>query len=327
MHAITIRGGKGGADALEITTVPKPVPGPGQILIRVTAAGVNQPDIAQRKGLYPPPQGASEILGLEVAGSVAAVGPGAARWSEGDGVVALLPGGGYAEYAVVDERHALPIPAGLSPIQAAALPETVFTVWSNVFERGRLKAGEQLLVHGANSGIGVMAIQMAMAAGATVLATVRGADKADKARALGVRLAMDATGADWSIAAQGAGGADVILDMVGRDYFARNVEVLRSEGRLVVIATLSGNRVEVDLREMMMKRLTLSASTLRSRHADEKARLARAVEATVWPWVAAGKVRPIVERTYPLAEASAAHAWLESGSHFGKVVLRVLSAC
>jgi NADPH:quinone reductase len=323
MQAITIRGGKGGADALEITTVPRPIPGPGQILIRVIAAGVNRPDIAQREGLYPPPEGASEILGLEIAGNVAAVGPGTVRWTEGDSVVALLPGGGYAQYAVVDERHALPMPTGLSPIESAALPETVFTVWTNMFERGRLSVGEQLLVHGANSGIGVMAIQMAIAAGASVLATVRGKDKADKVRALGVRLAIDAAGADWAVAVRDAGGADVILDMVGSEYFARNVEVLKTEGRLIVIATLSGNRVEVDLRQMMTKRLTLSASTLRSRLADEKARLARSVEAAVWPWIAAGKVRPIVEKTFPLAEASAAHAWLESGSHFGKVVLTV----
>ncbi len=275
----------------------------------------------QREGLYPPPPGAPDVLGLEVAGEVAALGAGAARWQSGDHVTALLPGGGYAEYATVDARHALPMPAGLDFVQAAALPETVFTVWSNVFERGQLKAGETLLVHGANSGIGVTAIQMAKAAGARVIATARGAQKVAQARELGADLALDSTAGDWAADVKAAGGADVVLDMLGGGVFDRNLDVLRPDGRLVVIATLSGHRAELDLRLLMIKRLTVSASTLRGRDADEKARLARAVEEHVWPWIEAGKVRALVDRTFPLAQAADAHAWLESGSQFGKVVL------
>ena len=321
MRAVTIEGGKGPATALRVAEVARPVPRAGEILIRVGAAGVNRPDIVQREGLYPPPPGAPDVLGLEVAGEVAALGAGAARWQSGDHVTALLPGGGYAEYATVDARHALPIPAGLDFVQAAALPETVFTVWSNVFERGQLKAGETLLVHGANSGIGVTAIQMAKAAGARVIATARGAQKVAQARELGADLALDSTAGDWAADVKAAGGADVVLDMLGGGVFDRNLDVLRPDGRLVVIATLSGHRAELDLRLLMIKRLTVSASTLRGRDADEKARLARAVEEHVWPWIEAGKVRALVDRTFPLAQAADAHAWLESGSQFGKVVL------
>jgi putative PIG3 family NAD(P)H quinone oxidoreductase len=323
MRAVTIAGGKGPATALRVEQITKPVPQAGQILIKVIAAGVNRPDIVQREGLYPPPPGAPDTLGLEVAGEVVAIGAGAVRWKVGDRVTALLPGGGYAEYAVVDARHALPVPGGLSFVQAAALPETVFTVWSNVFERGRLQAGETLVVHGANSGIGVTAIQMAKAAGARVIATARGPGKAAQARELGADVAVDSAAGDWAVGVKAVGGADVVLDMVGADYFDRNLDVLKPDGRLVLIATLGGHRKDVDLRLLMMKRLTVTASTLRGRDADEKARLARAVETQVWPWVESGRLRALVDRTFPLERASEAHEWLERGAQFGKVVLIV----
>lgn len=321
MRGVTIAGGKGPATALRVERIAKPEPATGQILLRVRAAGVNRPDIVQRLGHYPPPPGAPETLGLEAAGEVAAVGPGAGRWAVADRVTALLPGGGYAEFAVVDARHALPIPAGLDFVQAATLPETVFTVWSNVFERGGLQLGETLLVHGANSGIGVTAIQMAKAAGSRVMATARGAAKVARARELGADLAFDTQAPDWAAAIRTAGGADVVLDMLGAGFFAANVDLLRPDGRLVVIATLTGHRVEVDLRALMLKRLTLTASTLRARDAGEKARLARAVEERVWPWIETGRVRPIVDLTFPLERAAEAHEWLERGAQFGKVVL------
>lgn len=323
MRAITIRGGKGGADALELGEAPVPEPGPGQALIRVRAAGVNRPDILQREGRYPPPPGASEILGLEVAGEIARLGEGAARWRVGEEVVALLPGGGYAEYAVVDAAHVLPVPRGLDFVQAAALPETVFTVWTNVFERGSLAAGETLLVHGANSGIGVTAIQMAKARGARVLATARGPDKVSRALEIGADLAFDATAGDWGEHVKAAGPVNVVLDMVGRDYFARNLDVLATEGRLVVIATLTGPLVELNLLQMMIKRLVVTGSTLRARDAQQKARLARAVEDAAWPLIESGEVRIPVDRTFPLGQAGQAHTWLERGSQFGKVVLEV----
>jgi putative PIG3 family NAD(P)H quinone oxidoreductase len=323
MRAITIRGGKGGADALEVQTVPVPELRPGQVLIRVRAAGINRPDLLQRAGRYPPPPGASEILGLEVAGEIAGVGAGVERWREGDRVTALLPGGGYAEYALVDARHALPIPDGLDFAHAAALPETVFTVWANVFEGGRLQRGETLLVHGANSGIGVTAVQMAKAAGARVIATARGAEKAAKAREIGADVAIDATAGDWAAAVKSAGAVDVILDMMGAAYFAGNLEVLAPGGRLVVIAFLTGAVTELNLMTLMLKRLTLTGSTLRGRDAGEKARLARAIEEHVWPWIASGAVRIPVDRVFPLAGAGDAHAFLEQGAQFGKVVLQV----
>lgn len=323
MRAISIRGGKGGADALFVESQPLPELRPGHVLIRVKAAGVNRPDIFQRAGFYPPPPGAPTTLGLEVAGEVAAVGDDVDRWRMGDRVTALLGGGGYAEYALVDARHALPIPAGLDYVNAAALPETVFTVWSNVFERGQLRAGETLLVHGANSGIGVTAMQMAKAAGARVFATARGAAKVAKALELGADVAIDASQGDWAVAVRSAGSVNVVLDMVGADYFERNIDVLAPDGRLVVIATLAGHEARLNLRTLMLKRLTVSASTLRARDADEKARLAHAIEQHVWPWLAAGSVRIPVDRTFPLERAGEAHAFLESGAQFGKVVLTI----
>ena len=284
---------------------------------------MNRPDIVQRNGLYPPPPGASPILGLEVAGEVAAVGPGVSRWAVGDRVTALLDGGGYAELAVVDARHALPVPTGMDWTQAAALPETVCTVFTNVFEAGILKAGETLLIHGATSGIGVTAIQMARAAGARVIATSRGAAKTAAALALGADVSLDATAGDLSEAIKTAGGADVILDMVGAAYADLNQSALKPGGRWVVIATLTGPLAQVDLLKLMMKQATLTGSTLRRRPADEKARLAAAVEATVWPWVVSGAVRPPVEVTFPLSETKLAHLRMEAGEHVGKIVLTV----
>jgi NADPH2:quinone reductase len=321
MRVIEIAGGSGPAEALTVSQRPDPVAGPGQIRIRVRAAGINRPDILQRLGRYPAPLGASQILGLEVAGEVDQVGEGAARWSIGDKVCALLGGGGYADHAVVDARHALPVPVGVDLIQAAALPETVCTVFANVFEAGGLKSGEALLIHGATSGIGATAIQMAKAAGAKVIATSRGPDKTAAALRLGADLSLDALADDMESAIAAFGGADVVLDMVGADYAALNQAALKPFGRWVVIATLSGPAAQIDLAKLMMKRVTLTGSTLRARPADEKARLIAAVEATVWPWVASGMVRPPVEATFPLEDAAAAHLALEAGGHVGKIVL------
>jgi NADPH:quinone reductase len=321
MTAVAIEGGKGPASALHAARIETPKPKPGEILIQVRAAGVNRPDLLQRLGAYPPPPGSPTTLGLEVAGEVAALGEGASRWQVGDQVTALLGGGGYAEYAVVDARHALPIPKGLDLIQAAGLPETVFTVYANVFEHGGLKAGETLMIHGATSGIGVTAVQMAKAAGAKVIATGRGADKALAALALGADRAVDVTCEDFAEVAKAEGGVDVILDMVGGPYFAQNLDALNYRGRIVYIASLGGPVIEVPVTRMMIKQVVLTGSTLRPRSADEKARLAAAVERTVWPWIEAGQIKSVVDKTFPLREAAAAHAHLEAGAHVGKVVL------
>ena len=323
MRAVEISGGAGPAEALRLGERPDPVAGPGQIRIRVRAAGVNRPDLLPRQGRYPPPPGAPETLGLEVAGEVDQIGEGVSRWSVGDPVCALLGGGGYAEYAVVDARHALPIPSGLDFVQAAALPETVCTVFANVFEAGALQPGETLLVHGATSGIGVTAIQMTKAAGAQVIATSRGAGKARAAGALGADLSLDAGVHDLEAEIRAFGGADVVLDMVGAEYAALNQAALKPFGRWVVIATQSGGRADIDLGRLMMKRIVLTGSTLRGRPADEKARLIAAVESTAWPWVTRGLIRPPVDATFPLEQASAAHLRLEAGGHVGKIVLTV----
>ncbi|MFO0411281.1 MAG: NAD(P)H-quinone oxidoreductase [bacterium] len=323
MRIVEITGGSGPAGALVPGERPDPVAGPGQIRIRVHAAGVNRPDILQRMGFYPAPAGASDILGLEVAGEVDQLGDGVSRWKVGDRVCALLGGGGYAEFALVDARHALPLTSDLDFIAAAGLPETLCTVFANVFESGALKAGETLLIHGATSGIGVTAIQMARAAGARVIATSRGAAKPGAARRLGADLSLDATADDMEAAIRTFGGADVVLDMVGADYAVLNQAALNPFGRWVVIATQSGALAQVDLARLMMKRIILTGSTLRPRSADEKARLIAAVEATAWPWVASGAVRPPIEATFPLDQASAAHLRLEAGGHVGKIVLRV----
>ena len=318
MTAIAVEGGRGPAENLKAQTIARPEPGPGQILIKVEAAGVNRPDLAQRIGAYPPPPGAPDTLGLEVAGEVVV---GAGRWKAGDKVCALLGGGGYAQYAAVDARHALPIPKGLSALEAAALPETVFTVFANVFEHGSLKAGETLMVHGATSGIGTTAIQMAKAAGAKVIATGRGTGKAAEALKLGADVSVDVTSQDFAEVAKAEGGVDVILDMVGGDYFAKGLDALRTGGRIVFIAAQGGGEVALPIFRLMMKRAVVTGSTLRPRDADEKARLAAAVEQTVWPWIAAGQLKPQIDKTFPLVEAGAAHAYLEGGAHVGKVML------
>ncbi|GGL37549.1 NAD(P)H quinone oxidoreductase [Caulobacter rhizosphaerae] len=318
MTAIAVEGGKGAADALRPGIVERPRPGPGQILIRVRAAGVNRPDLLQRLGFYPPPPGAPATLGLEVAGEVVT---GAGRWKAGDKVCALLGGGGYAQYAVVDARHALPIPDGFDFAHAAALPETVFTVFANVFEHGALKVGETLLIHGGTSGIGTTAIAMAKAHGARVIATGRGADKKAQALALGADIAVDAKAEDFAEVARAAGGVDVVLDMVGASYLDRNLEALNTGGRIVYIAALAGPVLEVPVMKIMQKRAVITGSTLRPRSADEKARLAAEIERVVWPWIAAGKLAPVIDATFPLEEAAAAHAHLEAGEHVGKVVL------
>jgi putative PIG3 family NAD(P)H quinone oxidoreductase len=320
MTAIAVEGGKGPAEALQPVQAARPQARPGQVLIRVRAAGVNRPDILQRMGAYPPPPGAPETLGLEVAGEVIEA---AGRWAAGDRVCALLGGGGYAQYAAVDARHVLPIPAGMDFVQAASLPETVFTVFANVFEHGGLKAGETLMVHGATSGIGVTAIQMAKAAGARVIATARGGDKARQALEMGADIAVDATAEDFAEAAARAGGADVVLDMVGGDYFAKDLAAIRTGGRIVFIAAQAGGNVTLPIFQLMQKRALVTGSTLRPRDADEKARLTAEVERVVWPWVEAGKLRAVIDATFPLEDAAAAHARLEAGGHLGKVVLTV----
>ena len=321
MRVIKIEGGSGPAAALRLGQRPTPQAGPGQVRIRVRAAGVNRPDLLQRAGLYPPPPGASDILGLEVAGEIDELGEGVTGLNLGDRVCALLAGGGYADHAVVDARHLLALPADLDDIQAAALPETLITVFANVFEAGGLKSGETLLIHGATSGIGVTAIQMAKAAGARVIATSRGLAKATAALSLGADISLDATRDDLPAAIAAAGGVDVVLDMVGADYATLNLEALKPGGRWVVIATLSGPLAQVDLRRVMMKRLVLTGSTLRARSADEKARLIAAVRDRAWPWVVSGAVRPPVEATFPLDQAALAHLRLEAGEHVGKIVL------
>lgn len=322
--AIAIRDGKGDADALYATEQPRPRPAPGQVLIRVHAAGINRPDLLQRAGHYPPPPGAPETLGLEIAGEI--VEP-AGRWQVGDRVCALLGGGGYAQYAAVDARHVLPIPAGMDLVHAAALPETIFTAYANLFEHGRLAAGQWLLLHGATSGIGVTAIQMAKAAGAHVLASARSASKAAQARELGADVAIDSTTASFVEVAKAHGGVDVALDMVGAAVFADTLEALNPHGRIVYIASQAGATIEVPIPVLMRKQAVITGSTLRPRSADEKARLAAEVERVVWPWIEQGKLRVLLDKRFPLREAAAAHRYLEQGSHLGKVVLEWCWRC
>lgn len=312
-----------GANPLRLIDLPTPSPGPGAVLIKVAAAGVNRPDLIQRSGAYPPPPGAPNTMGLEVSGTIVALGEGVKRWRVGDTVCALLPGGGYAGYALAPEGSCLPIPAGVSLIEAAALPETVFTVWANVFEAGALKPGEAFLVHGGASGIGTTAIQMAAAHGAVVYATAGDAEKTALCQRLGARRAINYKTEDFEALVSADGGADVILDMVGAPYLQKNLNILKAQGRLVYIAFLQGARGEIDLMRVMLKRLTITGSTLRARPEAEKARIAAAVEAHVWPWVAAGTVRPVIDSTFPLADAEAAQARMQAGSHAGKIVLTV----
>jgi putative PIG3 family NAD(P)H quinone oxidoreductase len=322
MRAVTIAR-PGGPEVLVPCELPVPAPGPGQILIRVAWAGVNRPDALQRAGAYAPPPGASPLPGLEAAGTVAAVGPGVARWRIGDEVCALLPGGGYAEFAVTPADHALPVPAGLSLREAACLPETLFTVWTNVFERGRLAPGERFLVHGGSSGIGTTAIQLAAAFGARVFATAGSAEKCAACLGLGAHRAIDYRAEDFVEVLKAEGGANLILDMVGGSYLPRNVKALADDGRLVQIAFLQGPKVELNFAEVMMRRLTITGSTLRPQSDLAKARIAAALEEKVWPLLAAGRVAPVIDSEFPLDAAAAAHARMESSAHIGKIVLKV----
>ena len=321
MQAVRIRE-PGGPDVLEPFETSVPAPAPGEILIRIEAAGVNRPDVLQRAGAYPPPADASPLPGLEAAGTVAALGEGVTRWSEGDRVCALLAGGGYAQFAVVDARHALPVPPALSMREAAAVPETALTVWHNVFQRGALREGETLLVHGGSSGIGTTAIQLAVARGAKVFATAGSTDKCGACEKLGA-TAINYREADFVEVVKSAGGADVVLDMVGADYVARNIEVAKPDGRIVQIAFLQGSKVEVNLMPVMLKRLTYTGSTLRARSRDFKAGLTAAVEEHVWPLIESGAYRPVMDEAFPLARAAAAHERMEAGDHIGKIVLDV----
>jgi NADPH:quinone reductase len=316
----------GGPEVLRPVRRPVPAPGAGEILIRVAAAGVNRPDALQRAGAYAPPPDASDLPGLEAAGEVAAIGPGVARWRVGDAVCALLPGGGYAEYVSTPADHALPVPEGLGMVEAAALCETFFTVWTNVFERGRLAAGESFLVHGGTSGIGTTAIQLAAVRGARVFATAGSAEKCAACERLGAEQAMNYREEDFVEAVRDATsgrGVDVILDMVGGDYLPRDVRALAPEGRLVMIAFLGGPKAELNFAQVMTKRLKITGSTLRPQSVEAKARIARALEREVWPLIAAGRIGPVMDRTYPLEEAAAAHARMESSAHIGKIVLTV----
>ena len=313
-----------GADQpLRLAVFDRPEPGPGEVLIRVAAAGVNRPDLTQRAGFYPPPPGAPETLGLEAAGVIERVGAGVKRWQESDEVCALLPGGGYATYAIAHEGSVLPAPKGLSLIEAAALPETVFTVWANVFESGALMPKQTLLVHGGASGIGTTAIQMAKAHGARVFATAGDAAKVKLCESLGAERGINYREEDFEAVVRDAGGADVVLDMVGGPYVQKNLNVLNEGGRCIMIAFLQGPHVDVNLMRLMLKRLTLTGSTLRSRPNAEKARIAAEVERVVWPWIEAGLVKPVIDSTFPLSDAEAAHARLQSGAHAGKIVLTV----
>jgi len=315
----------GGPEVLTLATGPVPRPAAGEALIRVAAAGINRPDILQRTGNYPPPPGASPILGLEVSGAVAALGPEVTGLNEGDEVCALIAGGGYAEYCVAPAPQCLPVPKGVSLVDAAGLPETFFTVWSNVFDRGRLVRGESFLVHGGSSGIGTTAIQLAHAFGARVFATAGSPEKCAVCRALGADRAIDYRQEDFVAvlkeATQGR-GVDVILDMVGGPYVEKNLRSLAPEGRLVQIAFLQGSKVTLDLAHLMVRRQTLTGSTLRPRPVADKAAIARNLRDKVWPLIEAGKVRPIIDRTFPLAEAAAAHRLMESSTHIGKILLR-----
>lgn len=321
MQAIEISA-PGGAEVLRPVTRPVPVAGHGQILIRVVWAGVNRPDVLQRAGSYAPPPGASDLPGLECAGVVAAVGQGVTRWKAGDRVCALLPGGGYAEYVTCPAEHALPIPAGLSLREAAALPETAFTVWSNVVMRGGLQPGERFLVHGGSSGIGTMAIQVARALGARVWATAGSAEKCAACSRLGA-TAINYREEDFVTLLRKAGGADLILDMVGGDYIARNIKCMADEGRLVMIAFLAGPKAEINFAQIMTRRLNVTGSTLRPQSDRAKAAIARELQDRLWPLIEAGTVRPQIDSTFPLAEAAESHRRMEGSSHIGKILLQV----
>jgi NADPH2:quinone reductase len=323
MTAIAIKA-PGGPEMLVPEERDVPVPGGGEILVKVAAAGVNRPDVMQRQGLYPPPPGAPDIPGLEIAGEVVALGDGVTRWKIGDRVMALVIGGGYAQYCLAHESHALAVPKGFSMDEAAAIPETLFTVWHNVFERGGLKSGETLLVHGGSSGIGTTAIQLAKAFGARVIVTAGSADKCDACMKLGADVAINYKTEDFVAATKAATdgkGADVILDMVGGDYIERNYEAAAVEGRIVQIAFQGSPKAKVDFRRIMLKRLHHTGSTLRSRSVPDKGAIAIAVAEKVGPLMDAGRIKPVMDSSFPLAKAADAHARMESSAHIGKIVL------
>jgi putative PIG3 family NAD(P)H quinone oxidoreductase len=309
---------------LTLHEIEKPSPGPGQVLIRVHAAGVNRPDLIQRAGKYPPPPGAPETLGLEVSGVIEAVGDGVTLWKGGEKVCALVPGGGYAEYALAHEGSTMPLPAPLSFTEAAGLPETVLTVWNNVFHMAQLKPGESLLIHGGASGIGTTAIQLATAWGATVYATAGTDEKCRLCESLGARRAINYRTEDFETVLRDEGGVDVVLDMVGKPYFEKNLTILKDLGRLSYIAFLQGSRIEGDFTRLMLKRISVSGSTLRIRTNEHKAMLAAGAVKHAWPWIAAGKFKPLVSGVFTLAEADAAHAKMEAADHAGKIILQVV---
>jgi len=325
MIAIEIRE-PGEPEVLVPVERPRPSPESGEVLIKVVAAGVNRPDVFQRRGRYPPPPGASDIPGLEVAGTIEVLGADVREWRVGDTVCALVAGGGYAEYCTAPAPQCLPVPRGLDVVAAAAIPETFFTVWTNVFERGRLRSGESILVHGGSSGIGTTAIQIARARGARVFATAGTAEKCAACERLGAERCINYREADFVDVINkltGGRGVDVVLDMVGGEYFPRNLDVLAVEGRLVEIATLHGVKAELNIQTIMQRRLTVTGSTLRARPVAEKGAIARAVREHVWPLVESGAVTPIVFKTFPLRDAAAAHRLMESGEHIGKIVLTI----
>jgi NADPH:quinone reductase len=314
----------GGPEVLRVTQRPVPVAGPEELLVQVAAAGVNRPDVAQRKGVYPPPAGASDIPGLEIAGTVVACGEGADSFATGDRVCALVTGGGYAEFCVVPQSQCLRVPRGLTLTEAASLPENYFTVWSNVFDRGRLARGESLLVQGGSSGIGVTAIQLAHALGSRVFATAGSPEKCAACEALGAERAVNYRTEDFVEvirSATGGRGVDVILDMVGGDYVPRELATLADEGRLVLISTLGGTKAEIDLRVVMARRATITGSMLRGRNPEFKGKIAQSLASKAWPLLEAGTVKPIVYATFPLERASDAHGLMESGEHIGKIIL------
>ncbi|MGE6995246.1 NAD(P)H-quinone oxidoreductase [Pseudomonas sp. NPDC047961] len=316
----------GGPECLRMAEGPVPEPGPHDVLVRVAYAGINRPDVFQRSGSYPPPADASPLLGLEISGEIVALGADVSGWKVGDQVCALTPGGGYAEYCVAPAEHCLPVPAGLSLLEAAALPETYFTVWSNVFERGALQPGEAFLVHGGSSGIGLTAIQLAKQFGATVYTTVGSSEKADACRRAGADRVINYHEEDFvEVLKQDTDGSgvNVILDMVGGDYIPRNIKSLAVEGRLVQIAFLKGSRVELDTAPIMRKRLTFTGSTLRPRSRAEKADIAQALQDKVWPLLDQGLCHPVIHATFPLEEAAEAHRLMESSKHIGKIMLEV----
>jgi NADPH:quinone reductase len=325
MRAVEIKQ-PGGPEVLVPAKRPVPKPGPGEVLIRVAAAGVNRPDMLQRQGAYSPPPGASDLPGLEVAGEIVAIGPETPRWKAGDKVTALVAGGGYAEFCTAPAPQCLPVPGKLGLVEAAALPETFFTGWTNVFERGRLKAGESFLLHGGSSGIGTTAIQLASRFGARVFTTAGSPDKCSKCKELGAAVAIDYKTEDFVqvIERETAGkGVDLILDMVGGDYINRNLKCLAVDGRLVQIAFLKGPKAEINFANVMMKRQTITGSTLRPRSVAEKGAIAQALEEKVWPLVASGQVVPLIHATFPLEQAVEAHRLMESSAHLGKIVLTI----